>query len=221
MSDFSRRSFLRSTSAAVYSSPHLRLGSSLGAGRCFARQRSHHHGRNRYWWSWHSQSQKVPGRTRCASRCGMRCGSLACPAGEETGRRTLWNDRLQNLRRPTAPAPRANIEAVVISTPDHWHGISAVQAAREGKDIYCEKPLAGSIGEGRAIVDAVNRYSNILQTGSHERSNNSIRFGCELLLNGYIGDLKQVVVNLPTTSRIINRCAPYRACLQFARYQPN
>ncbi|MCC6511460.1 MAG: Gfo/Idh/MocA family oxidoreductase [Pirellulaceae bacterium] len=103
----------------------------------------------------------------------------------------IFENQLLLLREP-------NVEAVVISTPDHWHGISAVQAAREGKDIYCEKPLAGSIGEGRAICDAVNRYGNILQTGSQERSNSSVRFACELVLNGRLGDLKRIVVQLPT-----------------------
>ncbi len=103
----------------------------------------------------------------------------------------VFEDSLLMLREP-------GLEAVCISTPDHWHGLCAIQAAREGKDIYCEKPLSGSIGEGRAICDAVNRYGNILQTGSQERSNNSIRFGCELVVNGYLGDLKRIEINLPT-----------------------
>lgn len=103
----------------------------------------------------------------------------------------IFEDSLRMLREP-------GLEAVCISTPDHWHGLCAIQAAREGKDIYCEKPLSGSVGEGRAICDAVNRYGVILQTGSHERSNNSIRFACELVLNGHIGELERVEVNLPT-----------------------
>lgn len=103
----------------------------------------------------------------------------------------IFEDQLRLLREPS-------IEAVSIATPDHWHGISAVQAAREGKDIYCEKPLAGSIGEGRAICDAVNRYGNILQTGTQERSNDRVRFACELVINGRLGMLRRIVVNLPT-----------------------
>ncbi len=103
----------------------------------------------------------------------------------------IFEDQLLMLREPA-------LEAVSIATPDHWHGISAVQAAREGKDIYCEKPLAGSIGEGRAICDAVNRYGIVLQTGSHERSNNTIRFACDLVINGYLGDIERIEINLPT-----------------------
>lgn len=90
------------------------------------------------------------------------------------------------------------IEAVCIATPDHWHAIACVNAAREGKDIYCEKPLSNSVGEGRAICNAVNRYGRILQTGSHERSTESIRFACELIRNGRLGELTQITVNLPT-----------------------
>ena len=103
----------------------------------------------------------------------------------------IFEDSLRMLREP-------GLEAVCISTPDHWHGLCAIQAAREGKDIYCEKPLSGSIGEGRAICDAVNRYGTILQTGSQERSNNSIRFACELVINGHLGELERIEINLPT-----------------------
>lgn len=103
----------------------------------------------------------------------------------------IFEDQLLLLREP-------GMEAVAIATPDHWHGISAVQAAREGKDIYCEKPLAGSIGEGRAICDAVNRYGTILQTGSQERSRDTVRFACDLIINGRLGALQRIVVNLPT-----------------------
>lgn len=102
----------------------------------------------------------------------------------------VFEDQLLLLREPS-------LEAVSIATPDHWHGISAVQAAREGKDIYCEKPLAGSIGEGRAVCDAVNRYGVILQTGTQERSNNLVRQACDIVINGRLGELQRIVVNLP------------------------
>lgn len=93
---------------------------------------------------------------------------------------------------------RDDIDAVSIGTPDHWHGLIAVAAARAGKDIYCEKPLTNSVPEGRAVCDAVARHSRVLQTGSHERSNDTCRFAWELVNNGRIGDLREVEVNLPT-----------------------
>ena len=92
---------------------------------------------------------------------------------------------------------REDIDAVLVTTPDHWHGLVSVAAAKAGKDIYCEKPLANSIMEGRAICEAVKRYGRVLQTGSHERSNDSVRFACELVCNGRIGKLHTIRINLP------------------------
>ena len=91
---------------------------------------------------------------------------------------------------------REDIDAVVVSTPDHWHGLNTVRAARAGKDVYCEKPLAHNILEGQAMVKAIRRYDRVFQTGSMQRSDNKFRFACELVRNGYIGDVKKVVVNI-------------------------
>ena len=91
---------------------------------------------------------------------------------------------------------RDDIDAVVISTPDHWHAITVIQSAMAGKDIYCEKPLSQTIVEARSMVNAVRRYGRIFQTGSMQRSDWHFRLGCELVLNGYIGELKHVTVNV-------------------------
>jgi predicted dehydrogenase len=92
---------------------------------------------------------------------------------------------------------RGDIDAVTVCTPDHWHGTIAAAAAAAGKDIYCEKPLVNTIAEGKAVRDAVNRHKRILQTGSHERSNDSVRFACELVRNGRLGKLHTIRVNMP------------------------
>ncbi len=92
---------------------------------------------------------------------------------------------------------RDDIDAVMIATPDHWHAVQSIAAARAGKDIYCEKPLANSIPEGRAVVDAVNRYRRVFQTGSHERSRDNARYACELVRNGRIGNLHTIRVQMP------------------------
>lgn len=92
---------------------------------------------------------------------------------------------------------RKDIDAVTVCTPDHWHALASIGAANNGKDIYCEKPLSNSVAEGRAIVTAVEKNQRVLQTGSHERSGASSRFGCELVRNGRIGKLKTIRVNLP------------------------
>jgi predicted dehydrogenase len=92
---------------------------------------------------------------------------------------------------------RDDIDAVMIATPDHWHATISVAAAAAGKDIYCEKPLANSIAEGRAVVNAVERFQRVLQTGSHERSRDNARYAAELVRNGRIGKLHTIHCNLP------------------------
>jgi predicted dehydrogenase len=92
---------------------------------------------------------------------------------------------------------RRDIDAVCISTPDHWHAIPAVEAARARKDVYCEKPLSHTFAEGVAMVEAVRKNERIWQTGSWQRSQANFRQAAELVLNGYIGKVKRVEVGLP------------------------
>ncbi|GAB3346946.1 Gfo/Idh/MocA family oxidoreductase [Arachidicoccus ginsenosidivorans] len=89
-----------------------------------------------------------------------------------------------------------DIDAVVIATPDHWHAQVAVDAAKAGKDIYCEKPLSLTIAEGRAMVDATRKYKRVFQTGSMQRSSYNFRQAAELVINGYIGRIKEVNVSI-------------------------
>ncbi len=89
---------------------------------------------------------------------------------------------------------RKDIDAVVIATPDHWHALIAMAAAREGKDIYCEKPLCESIGESQQMVKSVRRHNRVFQTGSMQRSSKEFRIACELVRNGAIGLIRTVEV---------------------------
>lgn len=91
----------------------------------------------------------------------------------------------------------SDIDAVVISTPDHWHTIIAIAAAQAGKDIYLQKPASLTIAEGRALSDAVHRTGVIFQIGSQQRSAVQFRHAAELVRNGRIGELKTVQVGLP------------------------
>ena len=91
---------------------------------------------------------------------------------------------------------RKDIDAVVIAAPDHWHAILAVKAAEAGKDIYCEKPLALTIKEGRAMVNATRKHNRVFQTGSMQRSWPEFRQTAELIRNGYIGEIKGIKVNV-------------------------
>ena len=93
---------------------------------------------------------------------------------------------------------REDIDAVLICTPDHWHALPAIAAAKAGKDIFLEKPLTLTIEEGRVLSDTVRRYGRVFQVGSQQRSDPRFRFACELVRNGRIGRLHTVKVGLPT-----------------------
>jgi len=91
---------------------------------------------------------------------------------------------------------RKDVDAVVIATPDHWHGVAAVLSAEAGKDIYCEKPLALTVKEGRAMVKATRKNKRVFQTGNMQRSWPEFRQAVELVRNGYIGEIKSIKVNI-------------------------
>jgi predicted dehydrogenase len=103
---------------------------------------------------------------------------------------TAYNDYRELLARN-------DIDAVFHALPDHWHSLVAVAAANAGKDIYGQKPLARSIREGRAIVEAVERNGIVWQTGSQQRSDQRFRLACELVRNGRIGKILHVEAGLP------------------------
>ncbi len=92
---------------------------------------------------------------------------------------------------------RKDIDTVMIAIPDNWHALTSIEAAKNGKDIYGEKPLARTIAEQQAIVRAVQKYQRIWQTGSWQRSENNFRIGAEIVRNGLIGKLTHVEVGLP------------------------
>jgi len=93
---------------------------------------------------------------------------------------------------------RADLDAVSIAVPDHWHTILSISAARAGLDIYGEKPLTHSLREGRALCDAMKRYGRVWQTGSWQRSVDNFYRACELVRNGRIGKIRRVEVGLPS-----------------------
>lgn len=92
---------------------------------------------------------------------------------------------------------RADIDAVMISTPDHWHVPMAIAAAKAGKDISCEKPLTLTIAEGRALSDTVSRYNRVFRTDSEFRSHACFQRACELVLSGRIGQVHTIRTGVP------------------------
>jgi predicted dehydrogenase len=92
---------------------------------------------------------------------------------------------------------RRDIDAVSIATPDHWHAWAGFNAARAGMDIFGEKPFARELRSGRAMVDTVERYGRVWQTGSWQRSVENFHHACELVRNGRIGKVVRVEIGLP------------------------
>ncbi len=90
-----------------------------------------------------------------------------------------------------------DIDAVAISTPDHWHSQPAMEAALAGKDIYLQKPTSLTITEGRLLSDIVNKTGAILQVGTQQRSTTQFRRAAELVRNGRIGKVHTVKIGLP------------------------
>jgi len=144
------------------------------------------------------------------------CQSVAvsdCFAGRQTGRADQVNKHYAS-RNPQAAKScamyedfrellaRDDIDAVVVATPDHWHVPVALAAARAGKDLYVEKPLGLSIEQNKALRAAIGRYGNIFQYGTQQRSfNQHCGLACELLQNGYLGELKEIHVDAPAGAK--------------------
>jgi len=92
---------------------------------------------------------------------------------------------------------RKDVDAVVVTVPDHWHALITVDACNAGKDVYIEKPLTLFISEGRVIVEAARRNKRIVQTGSQQRSDDRFRRACEYVRSGRLGKISEVRVGIP------------------------
>lgn len=92
---------------------------------------------------------------------------------------------------------RKDIDAVQITTPDHWHPLIAVEAARRGKHMYQEKPMGWSVRAAQGVERAVRESGVVFQFGTQQRSDRKFRFACELVRNGRIGTLKTILVGVP------------------------
>jgi predicted dehydrogenase len=126
-------------------------------------------------------NRREDGRKRVDTYYGQR-------AGHDTYRSCLMFEDFREL------VSRPDIDAVVIATPDHWHALVSIAAAKAGKDIYCEKPLAKSIHEARAMVKAARKHHRVFQVGSMQRSMREFRVACELVRNGLLGKIDHVNV---------------------------
>ena len=90
---------------------------------------------------------------------------------------------------------RSDIDAIVMATPDHWHSLIGIEAARRGKHMYYEKPLSLFFREGLEMRKAINRYGVVFQHGTQQRSDERFRFACELARNGKLGNLEKIIIS--------------------------
>jgi predicted dehydrogenase len=90
-----------------------------------------------------------------------------------------------------------SIDAVIIATPDHWHVPIGLAAVRAGKDVYIEKPLGHTLAQNKAMLDACVKHDRVFQYGTQQRSQEILRRGIELVLNGHIGDIERIDIWAP------------------------
>lgn len=91
---------------------------------------------------------------------------------------------------------RPDVDAVIVSTPDHWHALVAVAAAQAGKDVLCEKPISLTIHQGRVMCETMRRYGRVFQMGSEFRAMRTLRHAAELTRNGRIGKVHTIRVDI-------------------------
>lgn len=109
---------------------------------------------------------------------------------KEWGAEAHYNDFREMIARD-------DLDAVHVVTGDYWHVPISIAAAKAGKDVYCEKPLGLSIEQNLASRKIVTEYNRVFQYGTQQRSQQHLRMGIDLVLNGHIGDVKEVFVWAP------------------------
>ncbi len=94
-----------------------------------------------------------------------------------------------------------DVDAVIITTPDHWHALQSIHACQAGKDVYCDKPLSLTVREDRAMVDAARKHGRIFQVGPQQRSIPAATYACEFVRDGKLGKIREVHCINNRTSR--------------------
>ena len=200
----SRRHFLRTSgvAGATIAAPLIIPARLLGADAPSSRIRVGHVGCGRI-----AQSHDMPG----VARSGLAEVVAVCDL--DSKRVASGKATIERLYRDK-PAPqvdtygdyreliaRKDIDAIVISTPDHWHAEIALAAIKAGKDVYLQKPMTMTHEEGVILRDSIVKSGRVFQLGSQQRSwgpNEQFRKACELVRSGRVGQLKQVEIGLPT-----------------------
>lgn len=190
---FSRRSFLKAVGAAgaawtaaplIASAQTLGLNGKTGAN-------------SRITLGFIGLGKQVGGHYGLASR-GVIQPLWVCdvkPEALQKGVERMKRSRYENIKSTPDYEDLINdpeLDAVVVTTPDHWHAAISVAAMQAGKDVYVEKPMTLTIEEGKVMREAEKKYGRVLQVGSQQRSNSAFRKAAEMVRNGWIGDIKEV-----------------------------
>ena len=117
------------------------------------------------------------------SRLDKTQGTTVADAGQKAELLT------QDFRRVI---DRQDIDAVIVATPDHWHALPTIMACKAGKDVYVEKPLALTVGEGRVMVDVARKHNRVVQMGTQQRSAQHYTDAVEYVQSGKLGKVRLV-----------------------------
>ena len=202
----SRRQFLKGTAAAAMAAPHVITSAALGApGRDPASERitvgflgtgGHGVGRNLRMFLGQPDAQAV---ALCDVDSKRLQGAHELVKRHYAGKKRSADSKgcmtTGDWREVIA---RDDVDAVMVSTPDHWHCLMSIKAIEAGKDAICEKPTY-NIHEGRVLADTVRRYGAVFQTSTEDRSVAIYHRMAELVRNKRIGELKRILVTLPVS----------------------
>jgi len=123
--------------------------------------------------------------TEIVAVCDLYDGRLV--AGQETAGKAL-----PTTKHYRAILDRKDVDAVLVATPDHWHRKLVEDACAAGKDVYCEKPMAHTVADGFAMVEAMEKNNRIVQVGSQARSSIVYAKAHELYVNGSLGQVTAI-----------------------------
>ncbi len=96
-----------------------------------------------------------------------------------------------------------DIDLITVATPDHWHALTAIDAIRNGKDVYVEKPMTLTIREGQVLVSELRKHNRIGQLGTQQRSSEKFRYAAELIRNGRLGKIEHIDVLIPANNMYV------------------
>lgn len=201
MNTLTRRHFVRATASAALAFPALRLGAAgsnqdirlavIGLG---GKGRGHTR-----------MLLNFPG-ARLTALCDVDPQRLA----EQVAVAKEAGVSVATATDPRRILERADVDAVVIATPNHWHAVLTAWACRAGKDVYVEKPVSHSLGEGPRMLAAAARHGRIVQSGTQFRSDEGIRAATAWIREGHIGRPRSAHVAWYEYRPSIGRAAPHR-----------